>query len=192
MATERLPHLQELDRLRRVADQMATMHSVMSERLQRRSNLTLVSSLVLSLSLLLLALAEPEFVRRTLGLAPDLFRWALAAGAFANFLLVAIDLAFRPAAQAQAHDSAVRHFAKAKNHLRELETRGNGLTESDLQDAKSRFFEDRDLPRIPERQFLPLKQWHKQKVAISKALDSRPLDSLRSVRKRLREGERSD
>lgn len=185
--TEPSRHLEELRRVRRVADQMASMHSVVRDGLQRQSSFVLVLSLVLSLALLLLALVEPEFVRRSLGFAPDAFRWVLAAGAFLNFLLIAVDLAFRPAARAQAHEQAVKHFAKGKNHFRDLERQGDSLTDDQLQDAKAHCFETADLPRIPERRFLRLKQWHLRKVAISRALDSQPLEPLRRLKRKLRD-----
>ena len=48
------------------------------------------------------------------------------------------------------------------------------------------YLDNRDLPRIPEKRFLELKKWHLEKVAMSKALDENPHQSLDEIRKRLR------
>jgi len=45
--------------------------------------------------------------------------------------------------------------------------------------------------KIPESQFLKLKQYHLRKIAVSRELDKTPHTPLRKIRKRLREQESS-
>jgi hypothetical protein len=145
----------------------------------------MISSLIISVVLLSLVLVADDFVERTTGIKPDLFKWFRAIAAALNFSLVVIGLSWRPAARAALHDQAVRHYSRAKHEIRQLEA-DNNTTEQAVVHIRERYLDDRDLPRLAERRFLKLKQWHLQKVAISRELDANPLESLRSIRNRLR------
>ena len=180
-------HLQEeLGRLKRVADLMATAHSVERDRYETWSSSLTISSLLISVILLSLVLVAEDFVQRTTGIEPDVFKWLRAGAAATNFAIVVIGLSWRPTAKAALHDQAVRHYVKAKHQIRQLEADAGNLSKQAVTLVEEQYLEDHDLPRIAERRFLRLKQWHLQKVAASQELDKNPHESLRSIRKRLR------
>lgn len=183
---------QELGRLKRVADMLATAHSVERDRYESWSLGLTISSLIISVILLSLVLVADDFVERTTGIKPDLFRWLRAVAAALNFTLVILGLSWRPAARAALHDQAVRHYSKAKHQIRQLEADAENLTEQAIAVIKEQYLDDRDLPRIAERRFLKLKRWHLQKVAISRELDENPQESLRSIKSRLQKATRRD
>ena len=178
-------HLQqELIRFKRVADMLATAHSVERDRYEAWSLGLTISSLIISVILLSLVLVSEDFVERTTGVRLDLFKWVRAGAAALNFAIVVIGLSCRPAARAVLHDQAVRHYSKAKHQIRQLEASAGSLTEQAVALIREQYLDDRDLPRIAERRFLALKQWHLRKVAISRELDKNPHGPLWLIRYR--------
>ena len=130
-------------------------------------------------------MASPEFVERSLGLPADKYQWLAALLAAGSFSIVVVQLAWRPDARAALHDQAVRHYTKLAYRVSKALQGRSDPTESEVARIQDEYLDDRDLPRIPENKFLPLKQWHLRKVLMSKELDRRPYESLRAMRRRL-------
>ncbi|MBD2121018.1 hypothetical protein [Trichocoleus sp. FACHB-262] len=169
---------EQLKAMNRRANQMATMHSKLRDDYAWWNSATNFFLLIFSACLLSIAFISDDFLQRTIGMSPDTFKWVNGITATANFSVSLILLAWQPAEKAAAHAQAVNHYAKIRYKIKRLEAKANQLTEDDINSLEESYFDTRDLPGISERQFLPLKQWHLLKVALSKELDVNPYAPL--------------
>lgn len=170
--------IEQLKTMNRRANQMATMHSKLRDDYAWWNSATNVFLLVFSACLLSIAFISDDFLQRTIGMSPDTFKWVNGITATANFSVSLVLLAWQPAEKAAAHAQAVNHYAKIRYEIKRLEAKANQLTEDDINSLEESYFDTRDLPGISEQQFLPLKQWHLLKVALSKELDVNPYAPL--------------
>lgn len=169
---------EQLETMNRRANQNATMHSKLKDHYAWWNSATNCCLLVFSTFLLSIAFISDEFVQRTTGMSPDTFKWVNGITATVNFSLSLILLIWQPAEKAAAHAQATSHYAKIRYTIKRLKGKVDYLTEEDMNSLEESYFDNRDLPKIPERQFLPLKQWHLLKVALSKELDVNPYPPL--------------
>lgn len=169
---------EQLKTMNRRANQMATMHSKLRDDYAWWNSATNVFLLIFSACLLSIAFISDDFLQRTIGMSPDTFKWVNGITATANFSVSLVLLAWQPAEKAAAHAQAVNHYAKIRYEIKRLEAKANQLTEDDINSLEESYFDTKDLPGISERQFLPLKQWHLLKVALSKELDVNPYAPL--------------
>jgi hypothetical protein len=168
----------QLKTLSRRANQMATMHSRLRDHYAWWNSATNIFLLIFSACLLSIAFIFDDFLKRTTGISSDTFKWINGITATANFSVSLVLLGWQPAEKAAAHAQAVNHYAKTRYEIKRLEAKANQLTEDDVKALEESYFDTRDLPGISERQFLPLKQWHLLKVALSKELDVNPYAPL--------------
>lgn len=169
---------EQLKTMNRRANQMATMHSKLRDDYAWWNSATNVFLLIFSACLLSIAFISDDFLQRTVGMSPDTFKWVNGITATANFSVSLVLLAWQPAEKAAAHAQAVNHYAKIRYEIKRLEAKATQLTEDDINSLEESYFNTGDLPGISERQFLPLKQWHLLKVALSKELDVNPYAPL--------------
>lgn len=179
------PLRSQLEKLKRKADQQATAHSWLRDRYQFLNAAFSTLSLVAGVFLLAIVMASPELVERTLGIPPDWYQWLTALLAAGSFSIVVVQLAWRPDSKAVLHDQAVRHYVKVAYMASRLLQSGDAIADERVVRVVDAYLDDRDLPRIPERRFLQLKQWHLRKVRMSKELDKNPHESRRIMRRRL-------
>jgi hypothetical protein len=174
MSNSSNPLLDQLKTMSRRANQMATMHSKLRDDYAGWNLATNIFLLIFSACLLSIAFISDDFLQRTTNISPDTFKWINGITATANFSVSLVLLAWQPAEKAAAHAQAVNHYAKIRYEIKRLEAKSNQLTEDDVTTLEESYFNTRDLPGISEKQFLPLKQWHLLKVALSKELDANP------------------
>jgi hypothetical protein len=178
MSNPRNPLVEQLKTMSRLANQMATMHSKLRDDYSGWNSATNIFLLIFSACLLSIAFISDDFLQRTIGVSPDTFKWINGITATANFCVSLVLLAWQPAEKAAAHAQAVNHYAKIRYEIKRLEAKSDQLTEDDVSTLEESYFDTRDLPGISEKQFLPLKQWHLLKVALSKELDANPYAPL--------------
>jgi len=167
-----------VERVQRKADQQTTAHAYLRDSYSFRHAALTTVSLVSGLFLLAMIMASASLASSTLGLSPGEFQWILALVAIASFSTVVLILAWRYDVRAERHDQAVRHYTKAAYVASRLLIRAEPATEADLDRLEELYLDDRDLPRIPEKLFLRLKQWHLLKVEASKELSRNPHQSI--------------
>lgn len=159
----------ELRRMWRVVDQMATAHSVLSDR-YRALSLGLTLS-ILALSILATALGfagEPEVTILVTARLP-VFVGALSG---TIFFLTLVDLQYDWRSKAREHRDAAAELARMKTHLRDAKTR---LEAGEDVELAERYQSTMDaLADIPDHKFLRLKARHQRKVEISKRISARP------------------
>jgi hypothetical protein len=168
----------QLKTMNRRANQTATMHSRLRDYYAWWNSATNIFLLIFSACLLSIAFMSEDFLQRTTGISPDTFKWINGITATANFSMSLVLLAWQPAEKAAAHAQAVNHYAKIRYEIRRLEAKSDQLTEDKVRALEESYFNTHDLPGISEKQFLPLKQWHLLKVALSQELDSNPYQPL--------------
>lgn len=175
--------------LRDKANMQASCHSVLSDRYNRAH--TILMSVVLFLSTFLVGITfiSDQFVQATVGVQPDILRWITGLTSILIFAAGLLLSQWNFAGKAVDHRAAVRHYFAVVNRARYLLDSGEDVTERMVNELRSEYEHTEALPKIPESQFLKLKQHHLRKVAISKELDRTPHASLRQIRKRLQERE---
>lgn len=164
----------ELERLRRVADQSCTAHAVLSQKYKRISFLVDASILIMSAWLTALALAEPQYltVLAPFDIAPKLWLGLLAVF---TFCLSLIELKSEWKTKAEAHARSLTMFGEVKREAGYLLVSREGIPLHEFQRLAARYDMAGDVGiKIPDNQFLHLKRKHKIKVEISKRLDRRP------------------
>lgn len=180
------PLRERLKRVLRLANQHATMHGWLSDHYGRWNTALTFGSLLVAVVLLALVFAS-DFVQRTTGVSADAFQWATGIAAILSFLITLVGLAWQPATKAASHRQAVGHYTKAKYEVGRLLDSSEAITVESVRRIEERYLDTRDLPNVPDRRFLKLKRWHLEKVAVSRELDNNPHESIRSVKRRLRE-----
>src|SRR6266566_6168921 len=108
----------ELQDMRQKADLQVTSHSYLRDHFLGWAQRLNIYVLFASALMLFFTLASEEFIQRTLGLSPDLFKWSLAMLAFVTFCLSLVDLAWDPSAKSKAHDQAVAHYLRMNYEIR--------------------------------------------------------------------------
>lgn len=161
------------------------MHGWLSDHYGHWNTALVFGSLLVAVVLLAVVFAS-DFVQRTTGVSADAFQWTTGIAAIASFLLSLVGLVWQPAAKAASHRQAIGHYTKAKYEVgRQLDSEED-ITIDSVRDTEERYLDTRDLPRIPDRRFLKLKRWPREKIAISKELDKNPQESIRGIRNRVR------
>jgi hypothetical protein len=154
----------------RAANLQATQHAALRDFYGTWSITLTVSALLLTALLIALSLASDETAREAFAMSPIAFKVTNATIALLAFSLVLVQLVWRPDSRHHAHKAAVNHYTNAKFEFRKL-LKQTYISEMDAAVAEARYLDVRDLPSIPERWFLRLKEWHQKKLAASRRLD---------------------
>jgi hypothetical protein len=175
----------ELQALRQKADQQVTSHSYLRDHYLGWGQRLNLYTLFFSAVLLVFTLASDEFVQRTVGLGPDGYKWAMGTAAFFTFCISLIELAWNPSQKAKAHDQAVAHYLRMNYEMRHLLSSEGKVSREKVRWIQEEYLDANDLPRIPEARSLWLKQRHLLKLAVSRALERNPHQSLWWLRLKL-------
>lgn len=171
------------------SNMLASCHSILCDRYRTRNSWLMSAILVLSTFSVGTTFMSDEFVRRTVGISADGIKWINGLASIFTFgaglLLSQWDLA----SKAADHRTAVRHYFAVLNQARSLLRSDADITQETVEELRSQYQQTEALPKIPDADFLRLKQKHLRKVAISRELDKSAHLSLREIRKRLRETE---
>jgi hypothetical protein len=176
--------LEELRRIRRVADMLCTCHAVLRDRYSRIALFVDVITLAFSTWILALAFVSPTIAVRLSPFGWDSMIWmgALSAG---TFFLTLLQLKTDWRGRSDGHKRSLAVYAEVKREAGYLIASGDGgeieylrvLARYDLASAVA--------VEIPEKDFLALKRRHRIKVMISKHLDEHPGTSIVLFRTRI-------
>ncbi|HXB98578.1 MAG TPA: hypothetical protein VNZ54_11040, partial [bacterium] len=164
--------------LRQKADLQVTSHSYLRDHYLGWGQRLNLYTLFFSAVLLVFTLVSDDFIQRTLGLSPDGFKWAIGTAAFFTFCISLIELAWNPTQKAKAHDQAVAHYLRMNYEIRHLLTTEGKVSREKVRWIQEEYLDAPDLPRIPEARSLWLKQRHLLKLAMTRALERNPHQSL--------------
>jgi len=177
--------LHEIKSLRDKANQLASMHSWLSDRYRKWH--TVLSTLLLLVSTLLLGFTfiSEEFVYRTIHLNADSQKWIIGLTSTLNFAGVLLISQLDYQAKSASHREAVRFYFSIVNKIRSWLDSGQEITLKMAEEIRDEYSRTQSLPKIPDDKFFQLKQWHLQKIAISQELDKTPFKAIKDIRRTL-------
>lgn len=170
--------LDELQRIRRVSDQLCTAHAALRDRYQRMALAVDVLILMLSAWLTALAFIDPRYNvwLVPLDLDPGLWIGLLAVLTFC-FTLVHMKVDWK--GRSEAHKRSFRMYAEVKREAGYLLASSSDVSLREFQRLAARYDMASDVgTEVPEREFLRQKKHHKVKVEISNMLDHKPGASI--------------
>lgn len=174
----RAAEIEEVGRIKRVSDQLCSMHSILRDGYKFKSiwlNIFIMSS---SLWTLLIAFVDPVVGTK---FNPTTFNDSIFFGfaSAAIFLLSILQLLFRYDDLAAAHHQAVLSYFDVKQQSRRILSNPRVLNAMDVASLHLSYDQAaaHALP-IPERKFNTLKRRHLKKVRLSKAVDKYPSVNL--------------
>lgn len=176
--------LKEIERQRRVVDQMSTMHSLMRDRARLQGVLLICVVLVASVAATAFAFAGGSEIVSILGIKAQRSTW-LGWLAVIIFSITLIDLVLDRRGAAGRHGDAVRRLSSLKADYRTTPLPAVAVEERNR--LTERYLSVMDaLPPLPERQFNRLKAKHLEKVEISRYLSNHPSITARRARSAVR------
>jgi len=170
--------LEELQRVQRVSDQLATIHATLRDGYHLRALVADTVLLAASVALCTLALADPE-VFGFLSIRPVAGRVAVALLSAAVFLGILLTAAVDWKGRAAEHSRASQTYSALKLRARELlakDASTRGILMPDLLAQYS--LAGQTCPAVPDRSFAALKAAHVKKVFLSRSLDKHPCMSV--------------
>ena len=185
MTRDEVGSREEVERIRRVADQLCTGHAALRDRYARRAVTLDIVILLLSAWLSALAFLDPRFDKWLVPFALDSQLWIGLMGVL-TFCLTLIQLKLDWAGKSEAHKRTFGMYAEVKREAGYLLASATKIPAREFQRLAARYDMASDIGiGVPEGEFLPLKQRHKIKVEISKLLDRKPGASLLLTRLKL-------
>lgn len=175
----------ELKALRDKANLLASMHSRMSDIY--RFWHTSISSAILIFSTFLVGLTfiSEDFIEKSIGIHPFAVKWIIGITSIFTFLGVLLLTEWGFQGKAVEHREAVRFYFRIVNKIRQWLDNAIEITPEMIEEIRSEYSQTQSIPKIPDSQFLKLKQWHLRKVAMSRELDKNPFLSIQEVSKRM-------
>lgn len=175
---------EEAKRQARLVDQLASMHSILRDRAESRSDFFGLVIICASFALIVASIATDDVIRG-FGLDPtSARRWATLL-AIALFGLSLVELRLGYGLRAAGHREAAQRLFQLKQRYRaELSGAPSPTRLAKLADEYE--FVCSVLPPIPEKQFHSLKMAHLRKVQLSKLIDLYPHVPLVVLRARLK------
>lgn len=164
----------ELERLRRIADQLCTAHSIERERFHCRAKALDIIVMLGSLYLVSMAFVDPVInnALTPLGLNPVIWIGMVAITVF-GFSIIQLIVDWK--GRADAHGRSLSMYAEAKSNCIEALNGTAQVSKEIYNGISTRYNMASDIGiHIPDSRFLKLKQKHLVKIEISKQLDSNP------------------
>jgi hypothetical protein len=148
---------------------------------------TTISSAILIFSTFLVGLTfiSDDFVEKSIGLQPFAIKWVIGITSILTFLGVLLLTEWGFQGKAVEHREAVRFYFRIVNKIRKWLDNALEITPEMIEEIRLEYSQTQSIPKIPESQFLKLKQWHLRKVAMSREMDKNPFLSIREISKRI-------
>ncbi|MFT4115962.1 hypothetical protein [Bradyrhizobium sp.] len=169
---------EEIERIRRVSDQLCTAHAALSDRFSGRALLLDIVVLVLSALVTALAFVDPKLLHHAM---PESVDPAIVVGIFGLvvFCLTLVQSKTDWRGRGEAHKRSFTMYAEVKREAGYLLASAGDIPPREFQRLAARYDMASDVGSgVPESEFLRLKQKHLTKVEISKLLDKKPGASI--------------
>lgn len=174
MAEPNTSRMEEVERMRRVSDQLCTAHAAMRDRFGRRHFWIDVAILLLSAWTASMGFVDP---RLTPWLTPPHLDGSLWIGLLGSitFGLTLVQFKADWRGRSEAHQRSFTMYSEVKREAGYLLAANKQASDRDFQRLADRYDMASEVGTgIPENDFLTLKRRHKLKVAISRLLDEKP------------------
>lgn len=171
------PHIgsrDEVERIRRVSDQLCTAHAALRDRFRRRALILDIAILLASAWLTALAFTDPRFDKWLIPFGIDSKLWIGLFGVVVFFLTL-IQFKVDWGGKAEAHTRSFNMYAEVKREAGYLLASNSEIPAREFQRLAARYDMASDVGTgVPEKDFLALKRQHLMKVKVSKFLDQNP------------------
>ena len=165
---------EELERMRRVADQLCSCHAMLRDRFARLSFYLDIGLLVVTAWLTVIALIDQKFYP---WVVPNWIEPSLGIGLLGFFTFCGVLFQFKSdwRGKSEAHGRTHAMYSEVKREAGYILATSETVEPKEFQRLATRYdmASDSGIP-IPDKLFLKLKKMHLQKVAISKLLDAKP------------------
>jgi hypothetical protein len=159
---------------KRLTDQMLSAYSVLRDRYQRRVTWLGLGLLASAVVLNALTFISTETLG-SFGIDSERAEFLIRCASVTVFFLSLVELRIDWAGKARLYSNAAEQLAVLKGEFSSLEITQDRCDTTKLIEASQRYQSTMTLlPRIPEKQFLPLKASHKRKIEVSRRLDTNP------------------
>lgn len=174
MSKATLEMREEVERIKRVSDQLCTGHAVLRDRFARRALILDIVLLIASAWLTAVAFIDPRLNQWLIPSGIDSVVWIGILG-FLTFSGSLFQLKTDWKGRSEAHQRTGAMYAEVKREAGYVLASSVIIEPREFQRLAARYDMASDSGvAIPDSQFLSMKKRHLQKVAISKLLDSRP------------------
>lgn len=174
MTEDHIGSREEVERIRRVADQLCSAHAWLRDKFKRRALLLDVVILLASAWLTALAFADPRFDQWLIPFGLDSHLWIGLFGVIVFFLTL-VQFKVDWGGKAEAHARSFSMYAEVKREAGYLLASSTDISHREFQRLAARYDMASDVgTSVPEADFLRLKRRHLVKVRISKLLDQKP------------------
>jgi hypothetical protein len=178
MTDNRNPTRDEVERLRRVADQLCTAHAALRDRFSLLHLLMDVTILLFSAWLTAIAFLDPRFYTWLVPFGLDPQFWIGLFGTL-TFFMTLIQFKTDWRGRSEAHHRSFSMYAEVKREAGYILATSERIPDREFQRLAARYDMASDVgTAVPERNFLELKRRHKLKVTLSKLLDDKPSISI--------------
>src|ERR1700691_3037809 len=175
---------QEMERIRRVADMLATAHAGLRDRYGCLATVLDLGVMALSTWLTAIVFIEPRINLKLTPFGIDPQLWVGFLGIFTFFLSI-VQLRVDWKGRSDAHQRSFDLYSEVKRECGYLLASQETLTADNCQRVLSRYDLATEVgTALPEGDFLRQKQRHLEKIAISRHLDTHPFASLLLLRLR--------
>jgi len=164
---------EEISRTRKTADLLCSAHGKLRDKFRQRALLLDVLLLIASSFLVLHVLADKNFLEK-INIFGVEYNNLLSGLSILVFVLSVLELRVDWKGQAQAHSKSYALYAEVKRELGYLQG-STRLIKADVRRVMSKYDMASELgTNISEKDFLKLKQNHREKIELSKYLDTHP------------------
>ena len=176
---------EEIERIRRVADQLCTAHAALHDRYALQALLLDIVILVASAWLVAMAFVDSRFYKWLIPFGLDATLW-IGLLAVVTFCLTLVQLRTDWKGRSEAHKRSFTMYSEVKREAGYLLASSDVVALKDFQRLAARYDMASDVGTgVPESVFLKLKKRHKIKVEISRLLDTKPGASILLTRLKL-------
>lgn len=178
MSKDQVGSREEVERVRRVADQLCTAHASLRDQFKHRAVILDIVILLASAWLTALAFIDPHFEKWLIPMGIDSHLWIGLFG-IGIFFLTLIQFKIDWNGKAEAHARSFAMYAEVKREAGYLLASNAEIPPKEFQRLAARYDMASDVGvGVPEKDFLRLKRRHLMKVRISKFLDEAPGASI--------------
>lgn len=164
----------EVERIRRVSDQLCTAHAALRDRFRRRALILDIIILLASAWLTALAFIDPHLEQWLIPFKIDSKLWIGLFGVLVFFLTL-IQFKMDWGGKGEAHTRSFNMYAEVKREAGYLLASAAEIPAREFQRLAARYDMASDVGTgVPEKDFLRLKRLHLMKVKLSKLLDQNP------------------
>jgi len=164
---------EEVQRIKRVSDQLCTCHSILGDRFRRRAHILTTIIFASSTWMLALVFVEPTIGKKLSPYGIDHTLW-IGVLSIITFFVSILELLLNWRECAERHEQSLEYYAGIKQFCKQLLSQ-DIISDTEYNHLQHRYMLASEMcESVSDRDFIKLKQKHLKKIALSKYLDKYP------------------